>query len=74
MVCILLVTYTIRVNPVKLVFVLEIIGTGTEKALSFFLPFEKLSAEGFIRNDQGQPPPVLTMTPTGELAIQVFRK
>ena len=52
-----------------------IIGTGTGKTLSFVLPLlEKLSAEGSTRNYQGRPPLVLTMTPTRELAIQVFRK
>ena len=52
-----------------------IIGTGTGKMLSFALPFlEKLSAEEFTRNDQGRPPLVFTMTSTGELTIQVFRK
>ena len=52
-----------------------IIGTGTGKTLSFVLPLlEKLSAEGFTRNDQGRSPLVLTMASTRELAIQVFRK
>ena len=45
------------------------------KTLSFVLPLqEKLSAEDYTRNYQGQPPLVLTMTSTRELAIQVFRK
>ena len=50
-----------------------IIGTG--KMLLFVLPLlEQLGAEGSTRNDQRRPPLVLTMTPTRELAVQVFRK
>ena len=52
-----------------------IVGTGTGKTLSFVLPLpEKLSTEGFTRNDQGRPSLVLTISPNGDLAIQVFRK
>ena len=52
-----------------------ILETGTEKTLSFvLLLLKKLSAEEFTRNDQGRPLLVLTMAPTRELAIQVFRK
>ena len=65
-----------KAKLVRLVFVFSlIIGTKTEKMLLFVLPIlEKLSAEGSIRNYQGQPLLALTMTPTRELAIQVFRK
>ena len=40
----------------KAVFCSLIIGTGTGKMLSFILPLlEKVSAEGFTRNDHGRP-------------------